>query len=73
MLRDRPKKGMQFARYHDIYDEIELRQAQMVIVEEKELNRDRTFEEFLDMFQDHIEGKMDANERVGNRPTTAEA
>ena len=50
MLRDRPKKGMQFARYHDIHDEIELREAQMVIVEEKELNRDRTFEEFLDMF-----------------------
>lgn len=45
----------------------------MAIVEEKEAQRDRTYEEFLDMFRDHIEGKCDANERVGNRPGTAEA
>ena len=45
----------------------------MAVVEEKEAQRDRTFEEFLEMFKDHIEGKCDANERVGNRPGTADA
>lgn len=25
------------------------------------------------MFANHIEGKVDANDRVGNRPSTAEA
>ena len=73
LLRDMPKKGLNFARYHDIPDEIELREAQLAVVEEKELKRDRTYDEFLDMFKDHIEGKVDANERVGNRPSTAEA
>lgn len=73
LLREMPKKGLKFGRYYDIPDEIELREAQMALVEEKEMKRDRTFEEFLDMFKDHIEGKVDANERVGNRPSTAEA
>ena len=72
-LRDKPMKGLKFGRYYDIPDEFALRQAQMAVVEEKEAQRDRTFEEFLDLFKDHIEGKCDANERVGNRPGTAEA
>lgn len=27
LLRDKPKKGLNFARYHDIPDEIQLREA----------------------------------------------
>ena len=42
-------------------------------MEEKEAARDRTYEEFLEMFKDHIEGNRSAEERVGNRPGTAEA
>lgn len=66
-------KGLDFARYHDIPDELIIRDKRIAVVEEKELKRDRTYEEFLEMFKDHIEGKVDANERVGNRPSTAEA
>ena len=66
-------KGLTFGRYYDIPDEFALRQAQIAVVEEKEAQRDRTYEEFLEMFKDHIEGKCDANERTGNRPDTAQA
>ena len=73
MLKDKPMKGLKFGRYYDIPDEFALRQAQIAVVEEKEAQRDRTYDEFLEMFKDHIEGKCDAQERVGNRPGTAEA
>lgn len=66
-------KKLDFARYHDIPDEVLIRANSIAIVEEKEAARDRTFDEFLEMFKDHIEGKVDSNERTGNRPSTAEA
>lgn len=39
--------------------------------EEQEAARDRTYTEFVEMFKDHIEGKVDPRDRVGNRPETA--
>ena len=36
-----------------------------------EAKRDRTFEEFSQMYEDHILGKIDPQERVGDRPVTA--
>lgn len=65
-------KGLHFGRFYDIPDEHELRSAHISKAEEKEAKRDRTFEEFLDMFKDHIEGKIDPETRIGNRPDTAE-
>ena len=71
-MRDKPMRGLKFGRYFDIPDEMALRQEKMAAVEEKEAQRDRTFEEFLEMFKDHIEGKCDPSARVGDRPGTAE-
>jgi hypothetical protein len=34
--------------------------------------RDRTFEEFKEMYLDHVEGKVDASLRVANRPDSAD-
>jgi hypothetical protein len=31
-----------------------------------------TYDEFMDKYLDHIEGRVDANERNANRPITAE-
>jgi len=73
LLRGKPKKGLSFGRYYDIPDELELRSEHVAAIEEQEAQRDRTFEEFLEMFKEHIEGKKDPNDRVGNRPDTAEA
>ena len=72
MLRDKPIKGVKFARYDDIPDEFAIRSVEVEKIEKKESARDRTYEEFLSMFADHIEGKVDPNERVGNRPDSAE-
>ena len=41
--------------------------------EEIEATRDKTFDEFMEMFEDHIEGKVDANLRTQGRPDTATA
>ena len=54
-------------------DEIMLRQRQMAKNEEIEATRDKTFDEFMEMFEDHIEGKVDANLRTQGRPDTATA
>lgn len=35
-LRDKPMKGLDFARYHDIPDEVMLRANLLAVVEEKE-------------------------------------
>jgi hypothetical protein len=32
--------------------------------------RDKTFEEFMSEFKDHLEGKVDPTERIGERPET---
>lgn len=40
---------------------------------EADAARDRTFEEFKEMYLDHIEGKVNADTRVGNRPDSADA
>jgi len=73
LLREKAKKGLSFGRCYDIPDEMELRANHLAAIEEVENTRDRTFEEFLEMFKDHIEGKKDPNDRVANRPDTAEA
>lgn len=40
---------------------------------EADAARDRTFEEFKEMYLDHIDGKIDAATRVANRPDSADA
>ena len=41
--------------------------------EKAEAERDRTFEEFKEMYTDHIEGKIPAETRTKDRPVTAAA
>lgn len=41
--------------------------------QEEEAKRDMTWEEFLQQYQDHIEGKVDPDTRTANRPETAMA
>ena len=59
-------------RYKNVVDEIEERLKLQKIEEEKEAKRDMTYEEFLGKYLDHIEGKVDADARLGNRPMTAD-
>jgi hypothetical protein len=39
---------------------------------EAEAARDRTFEEFKDMYLDHIEGNVNPENRIMNRPDSAD-
>jgi len=59
-------------RYKNVVDEVEEKLKLQKIEEEKEAKRDMTFNEFLDKYLDHIEGKIDADARLGNRPMTAD-
>eukprot|EP00347_Sterkiella_histriomuscorum_P001454 403371978 len=63
---------MQDKRYKLVIDEIEERLKAQKIFEEEEAKRDMTYEEFLGKYIDHIEGKVDADARSGNRPLTAD-
>ena len=63
---------MQDKRYKLVIDEIEERLKAQRIFEEEEAKRDMTYEEFLGKYIDHIEGKVDADARTGNRPLTAD-
>ena len=47
------------------------RQQEMEAAAIVEAKRDRTFEEFEEMYGDHILGKIDPELRVGGRPVTA--
>ena len=40
--------------------------------EEAESKRDMTYDEFLQKYLDHIEGRVDADQRQANRPITAD-
>lgn len=59
-------------RFKNVVDEIEERLKLQKIEDEKEAKRDMTYEEFLGKYIDHIEGKVDADARLGNRPLTAD-
>ena len=72
-LRTKAISGINYGRLYDVPDEIMLRQRQMAKNEEIEATRDKTFDEFMEMFGEHIEGKVDPNTRVGGRPDTATA
>ena len=54
----------------NIPDEMLLRQMELKEAALVEAKRDTTFEEFEKMYAEHIEGKIDPNLRVGNRPET---
>ena len=43
-------KGLEYGRFYDVPDETTIRQEQMEKTEAYELSRDRTFEEFMEMF-----------------------
>ena len=72
-LRSEPTKGLSYGRLYDVPDEVVLRKREMARNEEIEAKRDKTFEEFMAMFEDHIEGKVDPAPRTANRPPTPEA
>lgn len=71
-LRTKPTKGLSYGRLYDVPDEVVLRRREMARNEEIEAKRDKTFDEFMAMFEDHIEGKVDAAPRTVNRPSTPE-
>jgi hypothetical protein len=62
-----------YARFYDVPDEVQIQEQETMKIQEAEAQRDKTFEEFLEMFQDHIEGKMDAHARTAHRPGTGDA
>ena len=59
-------------RFKNVVDEVEERLKQQKVEDEKEAARDMTYEEFLTKYMDHIENKVDADQRHGNRPLTAD-
>ena len=56
-----------------IADERLQRHLTMKAEAEADAARDRTFEEFKEMYMDHIEGKVSAEARVKDRPDSADA
>ena len=52
-------------------DDVLQRRLELGEAAEKEAKRDRTYEEFAELYGDHLEGKVDPDLRVGNRPATA--
>lgn len=54
----------------NIPDEMLLRQIELKEAAMTESKRDRTFDEFFEMYGDHIQGKIDPSLRVGARPET---
>ena len=42
------------------------------MIEDLEANRDMTYEEFLEKYLDHIEGRVDPDEVANQRPITAD-
>ena len=69
-LRTEPLDELTYGRLYDVPDEVAIRQKEVQKNEEAEADRDKTFEEFMAMFQDHIENKVDPVTRVGGRPET---
>ncbi len=63
---------MQEKRTLHIIDEIDERLKMQKAFEETEANRDMTYDEFLAKYLDHIEGRVDADNRQTNRPVTAD-
>jgi len=57
-------------RTKDILDEVEQSIKEQKTLDEAEAKRDMTYEEFLQKYAEHIEGKVDADDR--GRPFTAE-
>ena len=56
-------------RSKDIIDDIEQRIKQQKIIDDEKAAKDMTYDEFLDKYCEHIEGKGDGDDR---RPFTAE-
>lgn len=57
-------------RTRDVIDEFEEKFKQQKIIDDAKAAKDMTYEEFLDKYSDHIEGRVDADDR--GRPFTAE-
>jgi hypothetical protein len=58
-------------RVMNIPDEAQIKQQKRAAEDEAEAKRDKTFNEFQEMYLDHIEGKIDPQTRVGDRPESA--
>ena len=67
VLRDVKNKKFTANRKFNIPDLAKEKREAERVVEEEEMNRDRTWEEFLNMYQDHIQGKIDPSTRTANR------
>ena len=63
---------MRELRTLNIIDEIEERIKQQTQIDQVESQRDKTYEEFLGTYLDHIEGRVEHDERHAHRPVTAE-
>lgn len=69
-MRPEPIQDLPYGRLYDVPDESAIRLKQVQKNEEAEAKRDKTYDEFMAMFQDHIENKVDPSTRVGGRPET---
>jgi bifunctional DNA-binding transcriptional regulator/antitoxin component of YhaV-PrlF toxin-antitoxin module len=55
----------------NIEDEAMVERDRQIKEAEEEAKRLKTYNEFLELYLDHIEGRVDPSTRVGNRPETA--
>mmetsp|Transcript_15670 Transcript_15670/g.24025 ORF Transcript_15670/g.24025 Transcript_15670/m.24025 type:complete len:141 (-) Transcript_15670:1199-1621(-) len=56
----------------NVIDELLQRQEELAEVAEVEASRDKTYDEFLETYIEHINGKIDPSTRTANRPETAQ-
>jgi hypothetical protein len=67
-MRTKPQHGLDYGRIYDIPDEDLIREREIEKVQEEEAKRDMTWEEFLQQYETHIQGKVDPTTRTANRP-----
>ena len=64
--------GLHMNKTMSVPDERLIKHLELKAEAEADAARDRTFEEFKDMYLDHIEGNVDPNLRLMNRPVSGD-
>ena len=65
------KEPLNCNRTMNVADEVLARNDEMAKNDKAEAERDRTFDEFKELYEAHIEGKIPAETRTKDRPVTA--
>lgn len=70
-FRDEPSNDLTYGRFYDIPDEEALNKRKVEKEKVEEEARDKTFDEFMAMFENHLNGTAKPEDRTKNRPNTA--